>query len=473
MRSDMKIDRPVLLLFAAVTLALLHGRASCADELAAGKLVDKVVCRMDSGQSYALYLPSGYTPSKRWPILYCFDPGARGRVPVELFKAAAEKYGYIVVGSNGSRNGPFELAAAAMRAMWDDTHARFAIDDRRVYAAGFSGGARAACHMGLMLEGRVSGVIAFGGGFPYDVSPSRQTPFVLFGAAGSADFNLVEVRRLAAAFDALAIPNRLAVFEGEHAWPPEETCSEAIEWMEIQATRAGKKERDDALTGEIFARRVERARGYEAAGQVYGAYVSYAALAADFKGLKDVTEFEKKAAALKASEQVRQALRQEKQQDERQELRSREFFALKQMLGQPEERARAFADLKGNISDLKKKAQEEAGSVDRLVARRVLGLFFVQSIEEARALREQREYEMAALNFSIAAEIRPENARVLYGLACAYALGGERKRALRALEKAVEKGFRDLAELESNKDLDGLRGEADYKRLVESLKGKG
>ncbi len=71
-----------------------------------GQVVERIEALNDSSQSYALYLPSNYTPDRKWPILCAFDPGARGRVPVERFKKAAEKYGWIVPGSNNSRNGP-------------------------------------------------------------------------------------------------------------------------------------------------------------------------------------------------------------------------------------------------------------------------------------------------------------------------------------------------------------------------------
>src|SRR3954468_5338418 len=42
-----------------------------------GKLVEKVICAADPAQSYALYVPSAYTQDKNWPVIYCFDPGAR------------------------------------------------------------------------------------------------------------------------------------------------------------------------------------------------------------------------------------------------------------------------------------------------------------------------------------------------------------------------------------------------------------
>jgi hypothetical protein len=42
-------------------------------------------------------------------------------------------------------------------------------------------------------------------------------------------------------------------------------------------------------------------------------------------------------------------------------------------------------------------------------------------------------------------------------------------RALGALRKAFELGFKDAAALEREPALEALRGEAEYKRLVESL----
>ena len=60
---------------------------------------------------------------------------------------------------------------AAMKALWKDTHERLAIDDTRVYATGFSGGARVANIMGQVLG--LAGVIAVGGGYPPSSPPRR------------------------------------------------------------------------------------------------------------------------------------------------------------------------------------------------------------------------------------------------------------------------------------------------------------
>ncbi len=129
---------------ASVAMVLLLLRPTLAQEFDTGKLIENVVCLGDSSQSYALYLPSAFDPGKKWPILVLFDPGARGPAAVEAFRDAAESYGWILVGSNNSTNGPMRESARAAWALWVDALKRLPFDERRVYASGFSGGARVA-----------------------------------------------------------------------------------------------------------------------------------------------------------------------------------------------------------------------------------------------------------------------------------------------------------------------------------------
>jgi len=109
--------------------------ARAEEELPRGQIVDKLECAADSQQSYALYLPSGYARTHPWPILYLFDPSANGKRAVETFKKAAETYGFILAGSNNSKNGPWGVSLAAAQAMWRDANRRFLLDDKRVYTS--------------------------------------------------------------------------------------------------------------------------------------------------------------------------------------------------------------------------------------------------------------------------------------------------------------------------------------------------
>jgi poly(3-hydroxybutyrate) depolymerase len=149
---------------------------SAQPELPHGAVIERVECMGDATQTYALYVPSGYSSARRWTVLLAFDPAARGRVMVEKYRAAAEQYGVVVAASNNSRNGPVAISNAAAQAMIRDVSLRFSVDPQRLYLTGLSGGARVA--MGIALGGNnIAGVIASSAGFP-DSQPRGRVDFI-------------------------------------------------------------------------------------------------------------------------------------------------------------------------------------------------------------------------------------------------------------------------------------------------------
>src|ERR1044072_5550567 len=216
-----------------LTVALQTARAE-AQDLPRGQTIDEVKCAGDPTQSYALYLPSSYSPERTWSLLLGFHPAARGRAIVETYRAAAEQYGFIVAASNNSRNGPWQVSGASAQAMSTDLGQRFAVDEKRFYLTGLSGGARVALQFAL-ANTVMAGVIASSAGYP-DSQPRKTLPFVIFSTAGTEDFNCIEMRLLDRA---LTTPHRLAVFEGGHTLPPATAALDAIEWLELQAMKSG------------------------------------------------------------------------------------------------------------------------------------------------------------------------------------------------------------------------------------------
>jgi len=465
------------------------------EELTPGRIIERVVCKNNSEQTYSLYLPSSYSKTRRWPLIAAFDPGARGNLPVEHFKEAAERYGFIVCGSNNSRNGPMPPTGEAAKAMLGDVVARFAIDDKRVYLTGFSGGARAATTLAVFFNGLVAGVIGCGAGLAEGLAPSSSLPFAYYGTVGNEDFNYAEMKQLDRALDSGGVTHHIEVFDGGHSWAPAEVCIRAVEWLELQAMKAGRRARDDSFIDRVFKNVQDAASVNGSADRVYDAYLGYAAIAADFKGLRDVAEIEKKAALLKDSKAVKQAINKEREQENEQRHRASELFRLRARLttqatkaalgggssggvftqrnepaGDPDARQPIISDLKGMLLDLKRKSEAKESSPERALARRVLNEFTVASFEQSMHLIQIKKYDLAAANLATDAEVMPDNWRVLYNLACAYALGGDKRRAIEALNNAVRKGFSNAAELENNHQLDSIRNESGFKKIVEGLK---
>ena len=122
-----------------------------------GEMVEGVACASDPSQTYTLYLPPGFTNERRWPVLLVFDPRGRSLLAAELFREAAETYGWIIVSSDNTRSdGPLEPNLVAIQALWPEVHSRLPADFDRIYAAGFSGGVAVATllarDMGVSVE---------------------------------------------------------------------------------------------------------------------------------------------------------------------------------------------------------------------------------------------------------------------------------------------------------------------------------
>src|SRR5262245_40627535 len=71
----------------------------------ASKITDSIPCDAQPQLSYCLYLPSGYSAQKTFPVIFIFDAHADGKLPVKKYHGLAEEFGFILVGSNNSRNG--------------------------------------------------------------------------------------------------------------------------------------------------------------------------------------------------------------------------------------------------------------------------------------------------------------------------------------------------------------------------------
>jgi predicted esterase len=444
--------------------------SAVAQDLPRGQFVEKVVVQSDASQSYALYIPTTYRPDRRWPILYVFDARSNGVEAGQRFLAGAERYGFVVASSNNSlSDGPREPNVVSMRAMWADTHARLAIDDRRVYAAGFSGTVRFACQMALAAPGTIEGVVATGAGFPFETRPTKDTSFLYYGTVGDRDFNYYEVLDLADQMTDLGLPHRIEVYAGPHQWMPEELATRALGWLEIQAMKKGLREKDAALFQALWSEDLARARALEAS-DLPEAHRLYTRMAEDYRGLVDaeaLNEVAVQVSRIAASDAFKKErkLRQERNQ------RDKQYLAAAPRAMNTADLAQAIKDLK--IHELKKQAESDDPGT-RLSARRLLNTLLGQtSFYLPRMFTEQGNHDRTVFVLSIAAEIAPESPGVWYEIAAAHARKGSKKKALENLRKAVERGWADLPSLEAEPAFAGLRQDKGYRELVAEIAKKG
>jgi predicted esterase len=358
--DNLKIRGWILVALAAIFILASGSQAEAqgpvsAGALAHGQVIEKVICTDDPAESYALYLPSTYTNTRRWPVLFAFDPGARGKLPVERFKEGAERFGWIVIGSNNSRNGPFQPSLDAWKAILKDSRNRLAIDDARAYLTGLSGGARLSIYLASHCQDCIVGVIACAAGFPLDVTPSNALHFLYYGTTGVDDFNFPEVKGLEEPLTRAGMTHQIEVFIGRHEWPPAEVAANAIEWMELQAMRSGGRPKDSPLIESSWNRKLQQAKLAEESHKLFEAYQFYSALSSTFKDLTDVIQVENKVRELRDASEIKTAIRDEERQINKQretEGRLRQLIASSQRVslgnsgsdpGNDDERHRATA----------------------------------------------------------------------------------------------------------------------------------
>jgi len=133
----------------------------------------------------------------------------------------------------------------------------------------------------------------------------------------------------------------------------------------------------------------------------------------------------------------------------------------------PDER---FQDLRQRLrhASLVEKQDEVARLSERL---RALAESFPRRSDElyglGKELLDVGSYELAAQAFCLSARAGVRVDASLYNTACAYALSGEKDRALDYLKQALEAGFDDSRLLEKDTDLDSVRSDPRFRDLAE------
>lgn len=457
------------MLYAFCLLALAHTQES-AKFLPPGQIAD-VICASDTSQSYSLYLPSAYAQSKRWPIIYFFDPAGRGRRPLELYKDVAEAYGFILAGSNNSRNFSHDQSKA-VNAIWQDTHERLALDERRSYTSGFSGGARVAGAMALGSPGQVAGVIAHGAGYPSGRNGSKDDlPY--FFAVGDQDFNWPEVVNIRREREEQGSPYRVRIYSGKHQWAAAAVMDEAIQYLNLKAMQAGTLVTDAAFVDRAFEKAKAEAANAETNKDGIAQLSAYRALISDFKGLSDVKEITTKLAVLQQSPGLKAALKNEQEQISEQERLEQEILPkIAALANDSTQDATALRiELRQQLGALNDQAKRNKNETKRLIAGRASGGIFVGTMEDGQQQLAARHFEKAEIYFDLMRQVT-DDPWPLLALADTHAASGNRRLAIKDLQEAVRRGVKDRTVVESDPQLQSLKADPEFEKLLSGLEGK-
>lgn len=428
----------------------------------AGKVIDSVICQSDPSQSYALYIPEkgNGTPL---PIIYFFDPHASGALPLYKYRSLADTYGFILVGSNDSKNGnDYTMAEHIWQSLSSDTKNRLKIDNRRIYTAGFSGGAKVAVYLALQHP-EVKGVIANGAGLP-DGTPAGDFTFSFTAIAGYGDMNLTELIAISNDLENTRTRHRIICFDGIHEWAPVNSMNLAFAGLQFDAMQQALIPGDKSLIDSYVTASKKRLDSCYQTGQLIKAGQECALSIHVLDGVTNETGWfrEKAAAIAKDPGFQKQRLSQEALLI-REESLQREYM---QHFLQPDPQY-----WNNTISDLQSKASAKtpAGLMyQRLLAFVSLSFYSISN----QMIRDNMNREALPLVESYKTA-DPTNPEAWYFSAILNARNGHGQAAEEDLLKAVGLGFKDLSRIRQQREFQNLSPAINFSRIEQGMSAAG
>ncbi len=399
----------------------------------------------DTSLTASVYLPPGYNDTARPPMILLFDPHGNGSLPVKKYRRLARQYGYILAGSNNIRNGMNGTDIERILHLFTgDLFRRFSFDSKRVYAAGFSGGARVATLLAL-TDPTVRGVAACGGGLPSsgNLPPVR---FDLLGFAGEEDFNLPELLQLDVSLQGQPCRHFLVRFAGKHEWPPATVFEDAFYWFAFNAMRDSLLPRQDTFIRAFINKQKEDPSASflpETLRQEY----QWTRIIAFLQGLMDTQGYEKQLSELRASSSFQKA--QEDFSTLLLEEKGLEQYYLKNFP------VKTLSWWKGKIAGMNRKIAGSQGARHYSYLRVMHYLSLAAYMQTEAALKRHLDAESAKY-LALYKLLDPENPDVWFFDAVYNARKNNREAALRSWAKAETLGFSNKSEIRRWPELAGM-----------------
>lgn len=453
----------------AVCVTLICGLVAARSQSAGpaqGTVLDSLRVGQRPSETYALYLPMRYDPAVPAPVVFIFDPAARGRVAVELFIPASERYGYILVCSNNTRNGPYEQNFEFANRLFTEVFARFQIDPKRVYTAGFSGGSRLASSIAILTK-QIQGVVACGAGMassPVYFQMSELDDFSFAGIVGNVDMNYREMIQTRNWLNQLKVSNELFEYDYGHRWPPPEDLLAAFDWLQLEACRKGIVPVDSALVGSVYDKFAQKARELEASGEQLRAWNEYDRLLGTFGTYFDLDSIRSRHRSLAASKPYRKARRAwEANQAAEDSLVSNYSARMYRDIAAHGPEAMAWWDRE--IGRLEAK-QQKAGPEGQRMLQRVLNTIFAMAYSRATDEALTTTVPQKAFCLDLCIRAQPGAPMAYFMQMEHYLQAGNPDKALDYLEQLLQTGFDKIEYIEGHKALEPLKSLARYKALM-------
>ena len=412
-----------------------------------GTILDPLAIHGRAPESYALYLPKGYLTGYTWPTVLFFDPKGKGSKPLERYKDLADQFGFILIGSNFSRNGkPMEEALEHINALKHDLPAGIKIDPFRIFLIGFSGGARVAV-ADAIANADVAGVVGCGAGFP-QLKENVELSFNYMAMVGRQDFNYAEFAVLDKELSARGSNHILIEFEGKHAWPKDKQMLEAFKWMTVYSYSQGEVI-DMGLMDSLYKSDVKHLLKIENSEDLRSIVQFYKKMIFLYKGLAKVEEQEKRLEMLKISSAYK-AYESELKTVLAEEMKSRSEYT--RQMAQKDHQW-----WEKEVAKIRKEIENQSNLLVKYSRQRLLAYLSISSFMQIEAALNRGFLPQAKKLLYILNLVDPQNPDYYYLSAKLMLKQGKKEQAVELLKEAARYGFDDWETLNDERIFDPVR----------------
>lgn len=435
------------------------------DSIPNGKVIDTIYCKENASQSYAIYLPTNYIAAKRYPVVYAFDPHAEGKTPVTKYKALADKYQYIIVGSNNSKNGnAWEESNAIANELFNDVTKRFSINTQRVYLLGFSGGARVANTL-TILNGAINSVICCGAAAPITTNKKPRNNYAIIGLVGNEDFNYIEMKK----YDMIDIAGHslkhyLLTYDGKHEWPDETTMNEAFLWLELNDMRKDISSKNETLINNGLTPLLGELKKLNEQHKIIEAYHLSKKIINFYDGLAPINECFETYKKLTGNSEIDRLLKDEEALWRKEEAKKQDY--LKHFQGN------SIAWWTKEINDLNKKSSSTTNREHALMHKRILNFLSLVAYMNTSNAMKQNAKQAVDYYTQLYKIIDPKNKDAHYFRAIYEAQAENEKEAIANLTDAIANGFNDKLGLQKETAFNGIRSSPAFVELQTKMDSK-
>lgn len=431
------------------------------------KVNDSLKVLNNPDESYQLYLPSNFSSDKEWPVVFIFDPAARGSIGIKPFIKSSETYGYILVCSNNSRNNSYSVNYSIANNLFKDVFNQFPIDTSKVYLAGFSGGSRLSSYI-ASKNNMITGVVGCGAGLASGIYFNRTSVlnFSYVGIVGDIDMNYTEMLKNKENLGILGVPNTLIIYQGNHTWPPENEILRAFDWLELEYLRKHKiihKEFIDSIYNKDFS----IAENYLQTLQYLYAFDELNKILITYEEYIELDSIHNKMETLERNRTFK------KQRKKKKKYESLELRITKEYMHKLSTQLYSRSDTIYTYwsSEAKKiiKLTNGKNIEQSKMAKRIQAKIWIWCYETGIGLKNSENIESLYFTNQIWSFFKPNSVYPFFHMAIYYANVNDYKKSLKYLQIAIENGLQNKNIIENTNEFEPLRNFDEYKQIINSL----